>query len=117
VEVKTAADYQAVYQGSDGTTLIVDDAEPPDPVGLDEATRLARRTLESQFNEGEVAPARPAQLDGEAARRFEGTGDGRTVALLVCVRGEKTWTLTLNGSAEGFSPAVLDRAVESWRWD
>jgi hypothetical protein len=29
----------------------------------------------------------------------------------------KTWTLTLNGPAAGFTPTILDEAARSWRWD
>lgn len=64
-----------------------------------------------------MSSAQPAELDGEPARRFEGTGDGRTVAVLIAVRGGKTWTVTLNGPAEGFSPTALEDAASSWRWD
>jgi hypothetical protein len=33
------------------------------------------------------------------------------------VRGGKTWTITLNGPSEGFSPTALEDAASSWRWD
>jgi hypothetical protein len=117
-EVKTGADYQGVFEGPQGQTLTVDDAEPPDPVALEAAVVLARRTLDQQFGgRGRLEDPEPARLDGERALRFEGTGDGRTVGMLLAVHAGKTWTVTLNAREDRYDAAVLDRAIESWSWD
>jgi len=98
--------------------LTVDDAEPRDPVGLGAATKLARTTLESQFPDGiSLGATRNVSLGGAPARRFEGTDDERRVAVVVAVRGEKTFTLTLNAPLDVYSARPLDAAVRSWRWD
>ena len=117
-EVKTAGDFQGVFRGGDGATLTVDDAEPPDPVNLAQATALARRTLASQLQDGgTVGEASPATLDGEPARRFEGRQGDRTVLVQIAMHDGKTWTLTLNGPSAGFTASILEEAAASWKWD
>jgi hypothetical protein len=124
-ETKSGVDYQAVYEGPerDGiiTTLIIDDAEPPRgrAAELGEATEQARDAVVQAAPGARLGPARPAELAGEPARRFDATLDGSRLSEVVAVHGGRAYTVTITAAPAEHGRAVreLERVLSSWDWD
>ena len=67
----------------------------------------------------ELSPARPTELAGAPARRFDATIGEARLSEVVAVRDGVAYTVTMTGAPAGFGRAVqtLETVLASWRWE
>jgi hypothetical protein len=123
-ETHSGEDFQVVYEGpeDDGVpaTIAIDREETPEGQNLARVTRAGRDRLVRRLgNRVTAGPLRPTRLAGEPAAGFDFDREDARVRQIGAIHGGHVYGVTFTASRGAFARRlpVLERLLDSWRWD